>query len=66
MVDEHAQAAASEDLGKQHLDLRLALGQAPLDICLKGCHQLSPHAKKAGVRPLPVLLPASPHRHESC
>jgi hypothetical protein len=34
MVDEHTQALAAENLGEQHLDIRLALGETPLDICL--------------------------------
>ena len=34
MVDVDAQAASADDLGEQHLDIRLTLGQSPLDICL--------------------------------
>jgi len=30
----NAQAAAAENLGEQHLDIGLALGDTPLDICL--------------------------------
>jgi len=51
---------------QQHLDVRLALGQTPLDIYLQRAHELTPYAKKAGGRPLSVLLPAPAHRHESC
>jgi hypothetical protein len=37
MVDEHAQhrvGGGRYDLGEQHLDFGLALGETPLDICL--------------------------------
>ena len=51
MVDEHAQRAAAENLGEQHLDVGLAERQTPLDICLYGCHQLAPLRKKSGPAP---------------
>jgi hypothetical protein len=41
MVDEHAQAAAADDLGEEHLDVGLALSQTPLDIALQ-CGHLVP------------------------
>jgi hypothetical protein len=53
VVDEHADEAASDDLGEQHLDLGLRLGQACLDVGLDRAHaHLSPFTKKAGQRPL--------------
>ncbi len=57
------------DLGEQHLDIGLAVGETPLDFCLQRCHRvfiLTPYAKKAGGRPLSVLLPTPARRHESC
>ena len=67
VVDEHAQRAAAEHLGEQHLDVGLARREPLLDICLYGVSSnLLLYAKKAGVRPLSVLLPASARRHESC
>src|SRR5665213_1040308 len=70
MVDEHTQAAAAENLREEDLDLGLTLSQARLYVCLQRGHQLTPYAKKAGGRPLSVLLawPAdrsATGRHES-
>ena len=51
MVDEHAQRAAAEHLGEQHLDVGLAVRETPLDICLHGCHRIAPLRKKSGRAP---------------
>src|SRR3954454_444759 len=47
MVDEHAERVATDDLGEQHLDLRLGRGKAALDIRLQAAHpSLLPTTKK--------------------
>src|SRR6185312_5609954 len=69
VVDEHAQAAPAEHLGEEHLDLRLVVFEPLFDLCLERVHLLVDpglYAKRAGVRPLSVLLPALARRHESC
>ena len=69
VVDEDAQAAPADDLGEQHLDVRLGLGEAGFDVVLEAVIvvlYLGPYAKKAGGRPLSVLLSELASRHESC
>ena len=50
--------SAADDLGEQHLDVGLGLGQPGLDIGLDCAQILPPKRKKVGVRPLSNCTPA--------
>ena len=51
MVDEEAHEAAADDLGEQHLDLGLGLGEPGLDIGLDRAHVTSSFNEKSGRAP---------------